>query len=217
MVGEAEWFGEGVMSDLMAGKMRCDDGYTRCLWACSDPLLQQYHDTEWGVPERNSRALWEKLMLDGFQAGLSWRLILARRDAFRVAFSGFVPERVAAYTQKDVERLVTDARIIRSRAKIEAVIGNARAYLAMQDKGEEFSDFVWGLAGGRSVAGDGSGTSTRSTLGDTLSAALKERGFRFAGPVIVHAWAQATGLINDHHASCFCRPVCEKQAALLNV
>lgn len=195
--------------------MRCDDGLTRCAWACSDPLLQQYHDTEWGVPERNGRALWEKLMLDGFQAGLSWRLILARREAFREAFAGFVPERVAAYTPQDVERLVKDARIIRSRAKIEAVIGNARAYLAMQEKGEEFSEFVWGLAGGRTWLGDGSAPSTRSTLGDALSAALKQRGFRFAGPVIVHAWAQATGLINDHHAACFCRPLCAAKGLAL--
>lgn len=120
----------------------------RCTWAQSDPLLAAYHDAEWGVPERDSRALWEKLMLDGFQAGLSWLTILRKRDAFRASFEGFVPEKVARFTAADVDRLMLDAGIVRSRAKIEATIGNARAYLAMQAAGEDFrsSSGAWPAA-----------------------------------------------------------------------
>src|SRR5438045_998391 len=110
----------------------------RCAWAQSDPLLQAYHDQEWGIPERDSRALWQKLMLDGFQAGLSWIIILRKREAFRDAFKGFDPQIVAEFGQKDVARLLDDPKIVRSRAKIEAVIGNARAYLQMQESGEDF-------------------------------------------------------------------------------
>src|ERR1700722_13944297 len=119
----------------------------RCHWAESDPLMQAYHDEEWGVPERDSRALWEKLMLDGFQAGLSWSTILRKREAFRKAFRQFDPKKVARFKEADVERLLADPGIVRSRAKIEATIGNARAYLAMQAAGEDFSAFVWGFAG----------------------------------------------------------------------
>lgn len=179
------------------------DGPTRCRWA-TDPLLAAYHDDEWGVPERDSRALWEKLVLDGFQAGLSWRTVLAKRDAFRIAFDGFDPEIIARYEERDVARLMADAGIIRSRTKIEATIRNARAYLAMCENGEDFSTFVWGFNGGVPVPGDGT-AAPRSELGDALSAALKKRGFGFAGPVIVQAWAQACGLIDDHEMSCFRR------------
>src|SRR6188474_1113008 len=117
----------------------------RCAWADNDPLMRAYHDQEWGVPERDSRALWEKLMLDGFQAGLSWITILRKRDAFRRAFEGFQPEVVAEYGPADVARLLADPGIVRSRAKIEATIGNARAYLAMAAAGEDFSTFVWSM------------------------------------------------------------------------
>lgn len=193
-----------LQSDISQGPMT-NNGHTRCLWARTDALLQAYHDTEWGVPEYESRALWEKLMLDGFQAGLSWRLILARRDAFRAAFAGFRPEIVAGYGEAEISQLLGNRDIIRSPTKIRAVIRNARAYLAMQDAGEDFSGFVWASVQGQPVPGDGSGTSTRSVVGDMLSAALKARGFSFVGPVIVHAWAQACGLINDHETNCFCR------------
>ncbi len=115
---------------------------TRCRWAQSDPLLAAYHDAEWGVPERDPRALWEKLMLDGFQAGLAWITILRKRDAFRAAFAGFDPETVAGFGEDDVTAMLANAGIVRSRAKIEATIGNARAYLAMRDAGEDFADFV---------------------------------------------------------------------------
>src|SRR5438874_2051015 len=123
----------------------------RCAWAESDPLLRAYHDDEWGLPERDSRALWEKLVLDGFQAGLSWITVLRKREAFRQAFQGFDPEVVAQFGAAEVARLLDDAGIIRSRAKIEATIGNAHAYLAMEAAGEEFSTFVWSMAGGATI------------------------------------------------------------------
>jgi DNA-3-methyladenine glycosylase I len=121
----------------------------RCGWAEGDPLLRAYHDAEWGVPERDGRALWEKLVLDGFQAGLSWLIILRKRDAFRKAFRGFDPEVVAKLGKRDIDRLMQDAGIVRARAKIEATIGNARAYLAMQKAGEDFATYAWTAAGGK--------------------------------------------------------------------
>src|SRR5215212_10231721 len=124
---------------------------SRCAWSDNDPLMRAYHDQEWGVPEQDSRALWEKLMLDGFQAGLSWITILRKRDAFRQAFQGFDPAVVARFSPEDVERLLVDPGIVRSRAKIEATIGNARAYLAMAEAGEDFSTFIWGMAGGATI------------------------------------------------------------------
>ena len=183
---------------------------TRCAWAGDDPLMRAYHDQEWGVPERESRALWEKLMLDGFQAGLSWITILRKREAFRQAFQGFDPAVVAQFGPDDVERLLTDPGIVRSRAKIEATIGNARAYLAMAEAGEDFSSFVWGMAGGTPIRntwhtmGD---LPAKTPLSEAISAALKQRGFKFVGPVIVYAWMQATGIVNDHDAGCFRRDV----------
>jgi DNA-3-methyladenine glycosylase I len=176
----------------------------RCAWAQNDALMSAYHDEEWGVPERDSRALWEKLMLDGFQAGLSWRTILYKRDAFRKAFKGFDPKKVARFTDADIERLMQDAGIVRARAKIEATIGNARAYLAMEKAGEDFSSFVWGMAGGKPIQGAGP-VPTQTPLSVEMSKALKKRGFKFVGPVIVYAWMQATGIVDDHAADCFCR------------
>ena len=179
----------------------------RCTWAESDSLLRAYHDAEWGVPERDSRALWEKLMLDGFQAGLSWLTILRKRDAFRAAFRGFEPAVVARFGAKDVTRLLADAGIVRSRAKIEATIGNARAYLAMQSTGEDFATFVWTMAGGSPIplAGAGATVPTKTPLSEEISKTLKNRGFKFVGPVIVYAWMQATGICNDHTKECFRR------------
>jgi DNA-3-methyladenine glycosylase I len=176
----------------------------RCGWAEGDPLLLAYHDEEWGVPEYDSRALWEKLMLDGFQAGLSWSIILRKRDAFRKAFRNFHPEKMARFGEADVTRLLQDPGIVRSRAKIEAAIGGARAYLAMQKAGEDFSSFVWSMAGGAPIQGTGI-AAAKSPLSEKISKALKERGFRFTGPVIVYAWMQAVGIINDHTATCFRR------------
>ncbi len=174
----------------------------RCSWAESDPLLRAYHDTEWGVPEYDSRALWEKLMLDGFQAGLSWTIILRKRDAFRKAFKNFDPEKIARFGEGDVKRLLDYAGIIRSRAKIEATIGGALAYLAMREAGEDFSAFVWGMAGGKPLQNRGE-IPVKSPLSEEISKTLKKRGFKFVGPVIVYAWMQAVGIVNDHTAGCF--------------
>ncbi|MEP7061605.1 MAG: DNA-3-methyladenine glycosylase I [Betaproteobacteria bacterium] len=187
----------------------------RCAWASSDPLLAAYHDAEWGLPEYDSRALWEKLMLDGFQAGLSWLTILRKRDAFRKAFRDFDPAKVARFTDKDVARLLDDAGIVRSRAKIEATIGNARAYLAMQQAGEDFGEFVWQFVGGKPIRG-GAQVPAQTPLSAELSKALKARGFKFVGPVIVYAWMQAVGIVDDHSAACIRRgaqPVRKKSGA----
>ena len=174
----------------------------RCAWAENDPQMQAYHDEEWGRPERDSRALWEKLMLDGFQAGLSWRIILRKREAFRKAFKGFDPVKVARFTAKDVARLLKDAGIVRSRAKIEATIGNARAYLAMREAGEDFSEFVWGMAGGKPIRNTTGRVPTKTPLSEAMSKALRKRGFKFVGPVIVYAWMQAVGVVDDHVGDC---------------
>lgn len=183
-----------------------DDHLQRCAWAQTDPLLRHYHDTEWGVPVHDSRALWEKLILDGFQAGLSWRTVLTKREALREAFDGFQPQRIAAYDERDVQRLLANPEIIRSRSKIEATIGNARAYLSMQADGEDFADFCWRHAARvreRPPLTESWQIPTRSPVSEYLSKDLKKRGFRFVGPVIVYAWMQATGMVNDHLQSCF--------------
>jgi DNA-3-methyladenine glycosylase I len=177
----------------------------RCAWAEADPLMRAYHDEEWGVPERDPRALWEKLMLDGFQAGLAWITVLRKRDAFRAAFEGFDPERVAGYGEAEVERLLGDAGIIRSRAKIEATIGNARAYLEMERGGEDFGEFCWSFSDGAVLVGDGREIPAKTELSELVSKELKRRGFKFTGPTIVYAWMQAVGIVNDHAADCFRR------------
>ncbi len=178
----------------------------RCAWPGVDPLYCAYHDHEWGAPERDGRALWEKLVLDGFQAGLSWITILRKRAAFRAAFGGFDPEVVARFGPNDVKRLLGDAGIVRSRAKIEAAIGGARSYLAMRDGGEDFADFVWSFTDGDTIQNrwaTQADVPAQTPLAQTLSKTLKARGFKFAGPVIVYAWMQASGLVNDHVVSCF--------------
>lgn len=177
----------------------------RCVWAETHPLLLAYHDEEWGVPERDSRALWEKLMLDGFQAGLSWLTILKKRAAFREAFRGFDPEVVARFGKRDIQRLLGNEGIVRSRAKIESTIGGARAYLAMRDGGEDFSTFVWTMAGGKPIRTRHRKIPDKTPLSEAISKALKQRGFKFVGPVIVYAWMQATGIVDDHAANCFRR------------
>lgn len=176
----------------------------RCSWVGEDPRMTAYHDEEWGVPEYDSRALWEKLMLDGFQAGLSWSIILRKRDAFRKAFRNFDPKKVARFDESRVARLLEEPGIVRSRAKIEATIAGAQAYLQMQAAGEDFSAFVWTMAGGKSIQNSGP-IPSRSALSEELSLALKKRGFKFVGPVIVYAWMQAVGIVNDHSPHCFRR------------
>jgi DNA-3-methyladenine glycosylase I len=179
---------------------------TRCAWAeGNDLVMMEYHDKEWGVPNRDSRALWEMLMLEGFQSGLSWRTILLRREGFRAAFAGFDPDKVAAFTERDVERLMNDAGIIRARAKILATINGAKIFIAMRDSGEDFGKWAWTLAGGKPIKGDGKTVLASTKLSETISAALKKRGFKFVGPVIVHAWMQAVGMVDDHATTCFRR------------
>jgi DNA-3-methyladenine glycosylase I len=165
--------------------------------------MQAYHDQEWGVPERDSRALWEKLMLDGFQAGLSWITILRKRDAFRNAFKRFDPAKVARFGESDVARLLTNEGIVRSRAKIEATIGGARAYLKMAAEGEDFSEFAWSFTGGKPLLNSSGVVPAKTPLSEEVSKALKKRGFKFVGPVIVYAWMQATGIVDDHSPDCF--------------
>ncbi len=180
----------------------------RCTWAEGDALMAAYHDEEWGREERDSRALWEKLILDGFQAGLSWITILRKRDAFRRAFRGFKPEVVAKFGAADIKRLLGDEGIIRSRAKIEAAIGNAKAYLAMEQAGEDFSTFLWGLVGGKPIRNawrTREQVPAKTELSEKVSRELKKRGFKFAGPVIVYAWMQAVGMVNDHTVGCASR------------
>ena len=183
-----------------------DAALTRCSWvSAADPLYCAYHDAEWGVPERDSRTLWEMLMLEGFQAGLSWITILRKRETFRAAFAGFDPDKVAAFDEADVERLMGDPGIVRARAKIEATIAGAQIYNAMQAAGEDFADYCWSFTGGRVQHGDGVNVATSTPLSEAMSKDLKARGFKFVGPTIVYAWMQAVGLVNDHSHDCFRR------------
>ena len=178
-----------------------------CLWAPEDdPVYRQYHDEEWGVPEYDDRALFEKLILDGFQAGLSWRTILYKRDNFRKAFDGFNPEKIARYTPKKIDRLMNDAGIIRSNTKINATISNAKIYLDIMEKGKgSFSDFLWDFTGGTPIVNkvkNYKDLSVKSQESEAMSKELKKRGFKFCGPVIVYAFMEAVGMVNDHEIGC---------------
>ena len=179
----------------------------RCDWSLrGGEIMLAYHDEEWGVPEYDSRALWEKLVLDGFQAGLAWITILRKREAFRAAFDGFDPEKVARYGEADRARLMADAGIVRSNAKIDAAISGARIYLEMRDRGEDFSEFCWAFVEGKPIQNAWTGfgeVPAQTPLAVEVSKALKAKGFKFVGPVIVYAWMQATGLVNDHSTGCF--------------
>jgi len=180
---------------------------TRCAWASPrEPIYVAYHDEEWGVPEYDSRALWEKLVLDGFQAGLSWITILKKRDAFRAAFADFDPEKVARFGAEDRARLMADAGIIRSNAKIDAAISGARLYLDMRERGEDFSAFLWAFTDGKPIVNRWSSIGevpAQTPVAGEMSKALKAKGFKFTGPVIVYAFMQAVGMVNDHVTTCF--------------
>ncbi len=189
---------------------------TRCGWCGTDPLMLRYHDEEWGVPILDSCELWETLVLDGFQAGLSWRTILNKREAFRAAFKGFDPEVVAAFDEADVERLMANPGIVRSRAKILAAIGAANIHGDMAARGEDFSGFLWAFAGGKQAQG-GTQVVAQTPASERLSKELKTRGFKFVGPVIVHAWMQAVGMVNDHEPECFRRVEVKKRARALGL
>ncbi len=171
-------------------------------------MMTTYHDEEWGVPLHDSRSLWELLMLEGFQAGLSWSIILRKREGFRKAFKGFDPKKVARFDDKDIARLMQDEGIIRARAKIDATIQGAKIYLAMEKAGEDFAEWAWSLAGGKTITDswDQSGPIPAKTeLSERISKELKKRGFKFVGPVIVYSWLQAAGIVNDHAIHCFRR------------
>jgi DNA-3-methyladenine glycosylase I len=177
----------------------------RCAWAGDDPVMRAYHDEEWGVPERDPRALWEMLMLEGFQAGLAWIIVLRKREAFRQAFAGFDPGKVARFTRRDIDRLMNNAGIIRSSAKIEATIAGARIFCEMRDRGEDFGALCWSFTKGRMVTGTGRALPSQTALSTVISKDLKRRGFKFVGPTIVYAWMQAVGIVNDHSIACFRR------------
>lgn len=191
--------------DKLAGRTRRSRTRQRCLWAGDDPLMREYHDTEWGVPQRDGRALWEMLMLEGFQAGLAWIIVLRKREAFRKAFAGFDPGTVARFGEKDILRLMANPGIIRARAKIEATIRGAQIYGEMENRGERFSDFCWSFTDGKPLKGDGKTFAATSPLSERISQELKRRGFKFVGPTIVYAWMQAVGIVNDHSTGCFRR------------
>jgi len=182
------------------------DRKVRCGWAGSDPLYLEYHDTEWGVPEHEDRVLFEFLLLEGFQAGLSWLTILRKREAFRRAFAGFAPERVARFGARESARLMADASIVRNRAKIAAAAQNARSFLAVQEECGSFSEYVWGFVGGRPIVNRFRTLSEippETGASRALSKDLRSRGFNFVGPTICYAFMQATGMVNDHLLSCF--------------
>ncbi|MCZ8194125.1 MAG: DNA-3-methyladenine glycosylase I [Brevundimonas sp.] len=179
---------------------------SRCAWCGTDPLYVAYHDTEWGVPEYDARALWEKLVLDGFQAGLAWITILRKREAFRAAFDGFDPEKVARYGEADRARLLADPGIVRSAAKIDATIRGARIWCDMRERGEDFSAVLWDFVDGRPVqtgAATMAEVPAQTPTSVAMAKALKARGFSFCGPVITYAFMQATGMVNDHVHACF--------------
>jgi DNA-3-methyladenine glycosylase I len=182
------------------------DGLRRCPWPGEDPLYLAYHDTEWGVPEWDDRALFEKLLLDGFQAGLSWLTILRKRENFRRAFDGFQAERIARWRPARIERLMKDAGIIRNRAKIEGSVKNARGYLALREREGDFARFLWGFVGGeprihhrRSIRE----VPAETAESQAMSRALREAGFTFVGPTICYAFMQAVGMVDDHLVHCF--------------
>jgi DNA-3-methyladenine glycosylase I len=180
----------------------------RCFWAEGDPLMAAYHDEEWGVPLHDDRRWYEKLLLDGAQAGLSWLTILRKREGYRQAFGGFDPAKVARFGGRDVERLMLDAGIVRNRLKIQSAITNARAFLALQAERGSFDAWIWEFVGGKPIAGNRRGRAdlpARTPLSDALSKELKRRGFTFVGTTIVYAFMQAAGLVNDHTLGCFRR------------
>jgi DNA-3-methyladenine glycosylase I len=187
----------------------------RCPWPGQDPLYVAYHDDEWGVPEFDDRALYEKLVLDGFQAGLSWITILRKRENFRHAFDGFAPEKIARYTPKKVERLMADAGIVRNRMKIEGAVASARAFLDVMEKGPGFSRLLWDFVDGKPKCNAFRTTKqvpAETPLSRAISKELSARGFKFCGPTIVYAFMQATGMVNDHLVSCYRHAACAKFA-----
>ncbi|HVL71227.1 MAG TPA: DNA-3-methyladenine glycosylase I [Beijerinckiaceae bacterium] len=186
------------------------DGRCRCWWPATDPLYLAYHDTEWGVPEFDDRALFEKLILDGFQAGLSWITILRKRENFRAAFAGFDPAAIARFGPERVEALMGDPGIVRNRAKIEGAVASARSWLALQERGG-FAEFLWAFVDGRPTQPNRRSRAdivAETEVSRRMSKALKAEGFTFCGPTVVYAFMQATGMVNDHLVGCFRHAEC---------
>jgi DNA-3-methyladenine glycosylase I len=178
----------------------------RCGWVGKDPIYHAYHDEEWGVPEWDDRALFEKLTLDGFQAGLSWLIILRKRDSFRKAFSGFDPDLIARYRPDRIDRLLTNEGIVRNRQKVVATVGNAKAYRKLLREEGSFSDYLWGFIGGKTRQNAWASQKhlpARTPESEAMSKNLMKRGFRFVGPTICYAFMQAVGMVNDHQTDCF--------------
>ena len=194
-------------------------GLVRCAWPGEDPLYVAYHDEEWGVPEYDPRALYEKLVLDGFQAGLAWITILRKRENFRKAFHGFDPEKIARYGKRDTERLMKNAGIVRSPAKIAAAIKGAQLWLEIEEKEPGgFTEFIWKHVDGKPLVNRYKSMKqvpAKTAMSEGLSKELKQRGFNFVGPVIVYAFAQAVGMVNDHMVTCPQHAACEKLGAKL--
>jgi DNA-3-methyladenine glycosylase I len=185
---------------------RDPDGKPRCAWLGDNPAMLAYHDREWGVPVRGDKPLFAKLILDGFQAGLSWAIILRKRDAFLEAFDRFDPERMARYTAVRRRRLLADPGIVRNRQKIDAAIGNARAFLEMREAGQRFGTFLWSFVNGEPKQNRWRSRRqipATSPESERMSKALVERGFRFVGPTICYAFMQAVGMVNDHIVTCY--------------
>lgn len=199
----------------MSVSLRHSDGLMRCPWPKLDPLYVAYHDDEWGVPEFDDRALYEKLVLDGFQAGLSWITILRKRENFRRAFDGFEPEKIARYSSRKVERLMQDQGIVRNRMKIEGAVLSARAWLEAMDKGPGFSRLLWDIAGGKPRINTYRSTNqipAETAVSRRISKELASRGFKFCGPTIVYAFMQAVGMVNDHLVTCHRHAACAEIA-----
>lgn len=186
--------------------IKAADGRQRCGWVSADPLYLDYHDREWGVPEHDDRALFEKLLLDGFQAGLSWITILRKRDNFRRAFDGFRPEIMARYDRRKLDALMADAGIVRNRSKIESAVTGARAYLTLQEAHGSFAGYLWQFTGGVTLVNHWTTHEQVPVASDesrAMSKALKAAGFNFVGPTICYAFMQAVGMIDDHLTTCF--------------
>ena len=187
------------------------DGLVRCAWPKQDPLYVAYHDEEWGVPEYDDRALYEKLVLDGFQAGLSWITILRKRENFRKAFDNFEPEKIARYRPAKIERLMQDAGIVRNRAKVESAVLSARGWLEIMEKGPGFSALLWDFVDGRPKINHfktPKQVPAETDVSRKLSKELVGRGFKFVGPTIVYAFMQAVGMVNDHIVTCHRHAAC---------
>lgn len=197
------------MSDKKSAFKDTPPTKNRCEWVTQDQLYIDYHDKEWGVPQRDGKKLFEKICLEGQQAGLSWITVLKKRDCYRKCFHNFDPKKVAAMTEQDIDELMKNPGLIRHRGKLEAIVNNAKAYLNMKKNGEDFVEFIWSFVNGSPVVNrykSAWDAPTRNEASDAMAKALKKKGFKFVGTTICYAYMQSMGLINDHIVSCHCHP-----------